>query len=71
MSAWSAEWISLNPVSILGSMATSMTIVLVPSLMLCIVYEKTRSMLVVIVLHNVIDGGKLVTWYLWSVIYPG
>ena len=48
-----------------------MTIVMVPSLLLSIVYEKTRSMLVVIVLHNVIDGGKVLTWYLWSVIFPG
>ena len=55
---WHTEWISLNPASI-------------PSLMLCVVYERTRSMLVVIVLHNVIDGGKLFTWYLWSVIAPG
>lgn len=68
---WHTEWISLNSASILGSIATSMTIVLIPSLLLCVVYEKTRSMLVVIVLHNVIDGGKLITWYLWSVIIPG
>lgn len=28
-------------------------------------------MLCVILLHNVIDGGKLVTWYAWSRIFGG
>jgi len=68
---WHTQWLSGDPKTILSSAAISMTIVLVPSLLLCLVYEKTRSMLAVIVLHDVIDGGKLLIWYLWSWILPG
>ena len=67
---WHTEWLSPDPLNILGSLALSMTVVLVPSILLSVVYEKTRSMLAVILLHNVIDGGKLLAWYLWSLIWP-
>jgi membrane protease YdiL (CAAX protease family) len=68
---WHTTWLTTNPLEILSSMAISMTIVLVPSLLLAVVYEKTRSLLVVILLHDVIDGGKLLVWYVWSLILPG
>ena len=68
---WHTQWLSGDPAKLLSSAAISLTIVLVPSLLLSVVYEKTRSMLAVIVLHDVIDGGKLLTWYLWSRILPG
>ncbi len=68
---WHTQWLSGNPRAILASAAISLTVILVPSLLLCLLYEKTRSMLAVIVLHDVIDGGKLLTWYLWSRILPG
>lgn len=68
---WHTQWLGGDPKAILSSAAISLTIVLVPSLLLCLTYEKTRSMLAVIVLHDVIDGGKLLTWYLWSWILPG
>jgi membrane protease YdiL (CAAX protease family) len=67
---WHTQWTGGSALAILKSAALSV-IVLPPSLLLCIVYEKTRSMLAVIALHDVIDGGKLVTWYLWSRILPG
>lgn len=67
---WHTQWLA-GVGALFNSFATSMTIVLVPSLLLAITYERTRSMLVVIILHNVIDGGKLVTWYVWSMILPG
>jgi membrane protease YdiL (CAAX protease family) len=67
---WHTQWTSGSPLAILKSAALSL-IVLPPSLLLCIVYEKTRSMLAVIALHDVIDAGKLVTWYVWSRILPG
>ncbi|UCG88759.1 MAG: hypothetical protein JSW71_09575 [Gemmatimonadota bacterium] len=37
---WHIQWFSSNPRSILGRIVTSMTIVLVPCLVLCYVYEK-------------------------------
>jgi len=51
--------------------ARSDDVVLVPSLLLCIVYEKTRSLLAVSHPAQVIDGGKLLTWFLWSLVLPG
>jgi membrane protease YdiL (CAAX protease family) len=66
---WHTQWLG-GWSATLSSAATSITIILLPSLLLAITYEKTRSMLVVIVLHNVIDGGKLATWYVWSLIVP-
>ena len=59
---WHVEWLQSNPVGILVSVLVSATIVLLPSLLLCVVYERTRGMLVVIVLHNFIDIGKFVAW---------
>jgi len=68
---WHTQWLGGDAKAILGSMAISLTIVLVPSLLLSVVYERTRSMLAVILLHDVIDGGKLLAWYAWSWILPG
>ncbi len=68
---WHTQWLGGDVKSILSGMAISLTVVLVPSLLLSVVYEKTRSMLAVIVLHDVIDGGKLLAWYAWSLILPG
>ncbi|MDH3628920.1 MAG: CPBP family intramembrane metalloprotease [Acidobacteriota bacterium] len=59
---WHTEWLQTDPLAILGSLLTSATIVMVPSLLLCVVYERTRGMLVVIVLHNFIDFSKFVAW---------
>lgn len=68
---WHVQWLAGSLTAVAGTLLTSMTIVLLPSLLLCVAYERTRSMLCVIVLHNVIDGGKLVTWYAWSRIFSG
>ena len=62
--AWHIDWLVGSVSGVLGSIATSMTIVLLPCFLLCFVYEKTRSMAAVIALHNVIDGGKLAVWYM-------
>ena len=67
---WHTQWTSGSALAVLKSAALSV-IVLPPALLLCLVYEKTRSMIAVIVLHDMIDGGKLLTWYLWSRILPG
>lgn len=55
----------------LVTVATSMTIVVVPSLLLTVVYDKTRSLAATIVLHNVIDGGKLLVWYIVGRLFVG
>jgi membrane protease YdiL (CAAX protease family) len=74
---WHTRYLDLGPIAllpvktILTSLLSSMTIVLVPSLLLCVVYERTRSLLAVVVLHDVIDGGKLVAWFLWTLVFPG
>ncbi|MBA2321658.1 MAG: CPBP family intramembrane metalloprotease [Deltaproteobacteria bacterium] len=60
---WHIRWLTGSWSDLASSVATNLTIVLVPSLLLALVYERTRSMLAVIVLHDVIDGGKLVAWY--------
>lgn len=74
---WHTSYLDLSPLGllpatkILGTALTSLTIVLVPSFLLCLVYEKTRSILAVVVLHDIIDGGKLLAWLLWSLVLPG
>lgn len=68
---WHTEWLSLDAGEIVKSLTGAMTIVLVPSLILAVVYERTRSMLIVILLHNVIDSGKFVAWYFWGQLFPG
>ena len=68
---WHTEWLSFDVAAILKSLLVSMTIILVPSLILAVVYEKTRSMLAVILLHDVIDGGKLVAWYVAGLLFAG
>jgi membrane protease YdiL (CAAX protease family) len=67
---WHIRWVG-SATDVLVSAVTSLTIVLVPTFALCLLYEKTRSMLAAIVLHNVIDGGKLVTWYVVGALFVG
>jgi membrane protease YdiL (CAAX protease family) len=68
--AWHIQWLSgLRQLAVTA--VTSMTIVIVPSFLLCLVYEKTRSLAVTIALHNVIDGGKLLVWYLVGGLFVG
>jgi membrane protease YdiL (CAAX protease family) len=71
--AWHIEWIPITErgtfgafrlVSVIKSAVTCMTIVLLASFAICLVYEKTRSLATAVALHNVVDGGKLLTWYL-------
>jgi membrane protease YdiL (CAAX protease family) len=66
--AWHVQWFG-SVGEVVQSIGVSLTIVLVPVFALCLLYEKTRSMLAVIVLHNVIDGGKLVFWYIVGSIF--
>lgn len=61
---WHVRWLAGSWTGLGSSLAISLTIVLLPSLLLAVVYERTRSILATIVLHDVIDGGKLLGWYL-------
>jgi len=68
---WHIDWLAGSVSGVLSSIAVSLTIVLVPCVLLCLVYEKTRSMFAVILLHNVIDGGKLAVWYIVGHAFVG
>jgi len=61
--AWHINWLSFDLSKIFHSAVTSVTLLPV-SFLVCLVYEKTRSIAVTIALHDLIDGGKLFAWYL-------
>jgi membrane protease YdiL (CAAX protease family) len=73
---WHVNYLNVRTLELLPaneifkSAVVAMTVVFVPSLMICVVYEKTRSLAAVVVVHDVVDGGKLFTWLVWSLLLP-
>jgi membrane protease YdiL (CAAX protease family) len=60
---WHVEWMGGLKMMLITAFS-AVTVIIFPSLLLSLVYEKTRSLAVTIALHNVIDGGKLVVWFM-------
>ena len=66
--AWHINWLSSTLPEILES-AVSALLLWPASFLLCVAYEKTRSLAVTVTLHAILDGGKLVGWYLVSLFF--
>jgi membrane protease YdiL (CAAX protease family) len=59
---WHINWLSSTLPEIVAGVG-SMLLLWPASLLLCVAYEKTRSLAVTVTLHNILDGGKVLAWY--------
>ncbi|MBI5368088.1 MAG: CPBP family intramembrane metalloprotease [Planctomycetes bacterium] len=61
--AWHIDLVPFNPGVLLKETLVAVLLLLPISFLLSYVYEKTQSLLAPILLHNVVDGGKLLAFY--------